>query len=84
VTTATVLPVMSKNSTEYSRWLPDNSLAKLVDVLDDAAPRGPQVGRGRAEVSMRSTFALRASAGNLRMACQPKLTRMLASVSEGW
>jgi len=26
----------------YSHWLPDNSLEELVDVLDDAAPRGPQ------------------------------------------
>jgi len=26
----------------YSHWLPDPSSAKLVDVLDDTAPRGPR------------------------------------------
>jgi hypothetical protein len=26
----------------YSHWLPEQSLEKLVDVLDDAAPRAPQ------------------------------------------
>lgn len=26
----------------YAHWLPDNSMDKLVDVLDDTAPRGPQ------------------------------------------
>jgi hypothetical protein len=35
-------------------------------------------------IALRSTFALRASVDNLRVACQPKLTRTVASVSEGW
>ena len=26
----------------YSHWLPDHSFEKLVDALDDTAPRGPQ------------------------------------------
>jgi integrase len=26
----------------YAHWLPDGSSEKLVDVLDDAAPRGPR------------------------------------------
>jgi hypothetical protein len=26
----------------YSHWLPDNSMSQLVDVLDDASPRGTQ------------------------------------------
>ncbi len=33
--------------------------------------------------TMMSAFA-KATADNLRLACQPKLTRALASVSEGW
>ena len=33
---------------------------------------------------LQSTFALRATVDSLRVACQPKLTRMDAGVSEGW
>jgi hypothetical protein len=38
----------------------------------------------RVKKDRRSTFALRATADNLRVACQPKLMGTLASVSEGW
>jgi hypothetical protein len=39
--------------------------------------------KARAKVGVRSAYA-EATADNLRVACQPKLTRVLSSVSEGW
>jgi integrase-like protein len=41
----------------YSHWLPDNSLAKLVDVLDDAAPRGPQTAPTTSETEVQKAVS---------------------------